>query len=128
MRIILLFTAKLLLGSSGQSRVPGARMQSHLRPNSFSMSLCASFTKLNPFNALSGLLSFSMLNIGMRYREIVESTPFEKAQKTAQKRIKANRKLADAQRKKSDAGQKYQDQLRKANDAQRDAQAALRST
>ena len=52
----------------------------------------------------------------MRYREIIEGTTAEKAQKAAQKRARAQQKFTDAQRKKSDAAQRYQDQLRKAKE------------
>lgn len=68
------------------------------------------------------------LNMLMTYREIIEGTTAEKAQKAAHKRARAQQKFTDAQRKKSDAAQRYQDQLRKANDAQKNAQAAMRST
>ncbi len=97
------------------------------RPNSFSISPCASFTKVNPYNERSVEAAHAGLNTPMRYREIVEATTAEKAQKAAQKRAKAHQKFTDAQRKKSEAAQRYQDQLRKANDTQRDAQATMRS-
>ncbi|WP_380940184.1 hypothetical protein [Sphingomonas floccifaciens] len=65
------------------------------------------------------------LNTSMRYQEIVEATAAAKAQRAAEKKVKARRKFTDAQRAKSDAAQRYQGELRAANDAQRDAQAKM---
>lgn len=90
-----------------------------------------------------------LLNMAMRWIEIVEASAAEKAQKLVQKQRSARDKIAAAQRKRSeasrkyqdqmraaddsdnkrrDAGQRLQDQLRSANDAQQAAQAKLRTS
>lgn len=62
----------------------------------------------------------------MTYRDILEASAADEAQKVAEKRRKENERVDAARRKRTDAARQYQDKLRSANDAERNAKAALR--